>query len=751
MPNPTIVNRRPDESETDVDVFSALRFGVRDADTRADLETIYSLVAYGRKVYEPVVLPTSDAVLRDNGTSVSFGTFNDFAGVADPNNPCDQTIETVGATEVYRIEKNDLDGVPQEGIVYLRVDAQSTPEPYIFRAQLDLASVSGAPFTGVMLGCAYWPENTGVFAFFVDNGTKSIVVAGPSEADGLRTSTEVTVPFDWSLQPYTYSLVIDPTPFRRQVSLFATDSAGVETLLAELDLDTFPEFLESVTIGGLRVEDRPTEFVTFLVGGVFPFMGDYIDIYGFDILDFGRVTVVNGSPSGASSLTVIPTESIHVNGPDGASEWLKTGTAPVELTPTSLRITATSGDNYYSRVEPDLAAGEWFVVGMLAGEDSIHEGQYSTGMGLWVEDGLRAYKLMLLDDFSRFLVGIEDSSVLDDPTVVGYKLAAEEIFWTLGITFTMVGSASRDSLRVYIDSQTQEAIEHVYSSAGLPSASSDSHRVRFGFVEPGTLSGSFFLQYLWVFPAAVLYEPVDGTFPEAQGWTRTFSGMARDVSSVLTLDAASVGRYDIYSISDTTYSDLSGAAAHFHMSLDAWVDSEGALNPLRTAIGPVAAVRTSTVAVQVYFTRLGDGSFRVYLPSEDADLQDVLDQTALGQLISAPVDMSLSTPRTFLLVVKPRNFVRLFLDNNPEPVIDVPWSSVGAVEKALPANMPSDAVLAFGSLGEETGVAASFYHFRGSLGEGYDLAVTPQLTEAELQSHVYGSTADVLIDVFDKD
>src|SRR3989304_7315534 len=117
MPAPTVVNRKPDVGEADVGAEQVLALGLRDQATRVDLPSVYLAVLYSRASYQPDVLPLEDAELKAEAT-VAFSHFNDAAGASTPNDPAEQTIETRGSEQVYRVEHTGIAGQP-EGILYV--------------------------------------------------------------------------------------------------------------------------------------------------------------------------------------------------------------------------------------------------------------------------------------------------------------------------------------------------------------------------------------------------------------------------------------------------------------------------------------------------------------------------------------------------------------------------------------------------------------------------------------------------------
>ena len=745
------MNRRPDDGDADVSASTPFRFGVRDADTRADLASVYCAATFAQAVYVPDEdLPEDDAVLSAAGAAVVLSMFNDAAGAADPGNPCDQTL--AGDPPVYRVEKSDVDGAPQEGVLYVTVPAQDPAQPYSAKVALDLAFVTAdagyayttyADFVGVVVGFVYWPENTGVFLLFRDDGTKRIAVVGPSE-DGIGTRpVAVVATYDWS-DAATYSIHIDPTVFSRSVRVYVTNEDDEETLLAELSLDDLNEFLPSVRMGDLDAESAPADKVTLVFGLDAVEQGNYVEVSSFSVANLGRVLVYDGAQTGSSSTEVLPTELVGVAGRDGAEEWGSSGSFDATTTDEALVISAVTGPALYRRDEPDLARGEWLVVGKFAAASTAHPGVYYTGMGVSVEDGTRQFKLSLLDDFSGNTIGVDDADASEDDVLVGYRLPEDAVDWEDATSFALVGSLSRDVLRLYVADGAEPSVDATYTAAGYPSTIST--RVSFGFVESGALAGDFSLVYLWVFPSCTFYEPYDATYPDAQGWTRVSDLGARSLADgSLSVDCAVAGAYDIYYVDDATYDETSGGALIFKAIVSRWTDAGGASSPVRSEFGPIAAVRTNTVAAQVRFVVADDGTAYVYLSNEASDYLDVLAQNQAGQAISAEVD--LEEEHIYLLDVKPLQYVRLYLDY--ELAVEIAWPASGAL-RALPTNLPADAVLAWGSLDEAGGVRCTFAWVRGSVGRGYDLKVSLDLGD-DVLDRVYGSLVDLVVDVSDED
>jgi hypothetical protein len=754
---PIIVNRRPQEGDIDTNALEPFRYGLRDIETRVILGTVYSSAVYARAVYRPTVLPLEDPVLSSENIRATFSIFNDAAGDTVPNNPADQTIETIGPDQVYRIERTTVP--PQEGFLYVSDDAQGD-NPYSAEVKLNLGitSVSTADyvtyvdFTGVIVGFIIWPENTGVFLFFRDDGTKRVTIGGPSN-DGIGTRpVETTVVFDWSADIFTYKIFWDENPKRRKVIVIAVDSAGIETVLAEFATTAFNQFLNSVVLGGFEAANPPDK-VVLVVGTDGPTPGDRIDVYKADLFRFGRALVIEGGPTGSSVLDRRPNESLLVREEADFDEWGRAGEGTLSTNPVSETILLTrlpvldSADLFeFSRGEPDLSRKEWFLILEFTARDSQHLGTFNTGIGIDIEDGSTKHIVRLLNDFFINDIGVHNSGPLGDDD--NYFKGITPIDWTQDIRLILLGSDTKGTIRAYLVDDEEIIIDTGTYPASVVTTES---KLSIGFVDLdfeyyGVLSVASF----WFASNAFFYEPSEATFPEAQGWTRIFSGGTRSITgSHLTGNYATTGEFDIYHISDPDYDEESGASIWLKGKVSAWTDEFGAVSPPRKEIGPIAFLASTTVGVQLYFVESETGRRFVYLPRQLDDVVDVMAQNVEGARISAELDFT--EFHAYQLVLKPFQHIRLYVDYSTAPAIEIPWESASIAMRTFPTNVPPTSTIAFGSLGEESGVEFDFSFVRASIGTGYDLIIRQNLAEEDLQNHVYGSEAELLTDFEDVD
>lgn len=717
---------------------------------------MYSSVVYARAVYRPDVLPLVDEILNTESISTRFSVFDDAAGTGLPGDPADQTVETVGLDQVYRIERTA--GTPQEGFLYIKDEAQGT-RPYAVEVKLDLAVVSVAAydyvtypdFTGVMVGLIYWPKSKGVFLFFRDDGTKRVTVAGPS-SDGIGTRTvEVTTIFDWSADIYTYKISWDETGTREKVLVLATDSAGDETVLAEISIPTINEFLNSVALGGDSAEDPPNS-VVLVVGTDGSTVGDYVDIYKSDLFRFGASVVIVGGPTGSADVIRSPIESVIARQLEDFDDWVEQGEGELRLQGIASSIArdpvlGSPAVFNVTREEPDLVRGEWMIIAELVGLNSEHLGTFNTAMGLDIEDGVSKHTFRMLDNFIAKDGGILDSGIVG--AFESYFLPPTALDWTSDFRLILIGSTSRGTVRAYLVSDEQIDID---TGTYVTSVASTATRITLGFLEDDfEYYGSLNTTGVWVFVNCTFFEPLDGTFPEVQGWTRAWAGATRSLTAEnrLLIESNTLGFYDIYSFADPDYTDESGAMLYFKGKVTDWTDASGAVNPPRQEFGPIAYLDATTVGAQLRFVESETGKKYVFVSSELDDVADVLAQNEEGRLLSAEFDFT--EDHVYLFVLKPFHHIRLYVDYLETPIIDVPWASKGAAFRTPPTNLPAGAVVAFGSLGENAGVRFETAFARASIGTGYDFVITPTFSEEDLVDHIYGSEAEILVDFEDVD
>jgi len=765
MADPVIVNRRPAEGSTNVDVDASLLFGLRDVDTRVDLSSVYMAITYGRSVMNYIMagLP----VITDGQGEALLRYFDDANVIAPPPTEA-TTLILIGPGGIsLRIQKSSVD--VQESFLFVRyplepsgpVAVESGIAIPIYTSANPAHSYYDQPnHTGAVFGLINWRRGTGVYLLFMHDGiSKSIHVRGPATtASGARTFIA-----DWAVDwtgTITYRIVWDDTPGKRAIYLFADDGTTEQSLvIPESTMITLEAagMLPGRLLGDIRTGGPAQDVVTAVTGTSSPVSGDVIDYQDAEVAGYGRALVRSGGATGDSVCLRSSSESQILSGElleDELRAWAETGTGEVAESGSSLQFSRTDADGvgelYRERDEPDLVGEEWFLAATFSSQGISHVGSDAIWAGFLVGDGTNALYVVLLDDFADKRLGIWSGT---GPLTSDFY-ASGIVDWTQPTSLEVAGSATGAFVRAFInEAEVPDIDSGGYPGAGFTSLTSDT-KIRAGFVRDAGIqhSGQFLLGSLWFFPNAVFADPADG-LPNVGPFAWTLSSAGSPTVNVVgtryEIESAEPTYWVSYGSASANYAQDGGAWARFYGSVGAWTDSLGSSSPAASQIGPVALLPYGTTkGISLCFTQSATGTRYVYVPGLLATLGDVLEQNAVGVLISAPVDFT--DAHTYLVILKHYAWVRVFLDDQTVPVIDIPWASLSKLERpAHLAALPAGTYALIGSLGLGYGVDASLTRVRAGYGEGYDFSVTHVIDEETLQERVYGSNADMVVDFED--
>ena len=142
-------------------------------------------------------------------------------------------------------------------------------------------------------------------------------------------------------------------------------------------------------------------------------------------------------------------------------------------------------------------------------------------------------------------------------------------------------------------------------------------------------------------------------------------------------------------------------------------------------------------------TRSGSGQSFVYINTQASILPEVLAQSPSGKKVSASVDMGV--PHTYFFDVRPGKYVRLYIDFDSDPAINVPWDEFVLSSSVL----PSGAVAGFGSINPDSPLTGTFSFCRSGRGRGYDVRASLRISEDAIVTWAYDSHATLLVDLED--
>ena len=781
MADPRIVNFRPTEGLPDIPPSEDITFGVRDVDTRVPLGSVYSSAMFSAFDYDGSVLPGGHGGVLQSGSTTSIDNFNDAAGAGRPDSKADETIE---AGDIYRIERTlDPAAFPigtfleQRGFRYFHGDvvldspcgAEVSADILGHTTPTSLAPyVTFGDFTGVVIGFAHWPLNSGVFIFFRQTAgpgfAKSLTIGGPS-SDGIGTRYSSDVVFDWSADTYDYKVFWDASSTQR-VTVFAVSSTGVETKLFEENIADIGTFLPSVRMGDVLAE-YPGQRVTVVVGTDGQDLAAQLDVHYVRLFTEGRVLVSSGSQTQDSSVVRTPQNVFHHTGGDKVAYWLTSGsggtiveegTGFAETTTNVVRSPSTTLKVIaMTRTEPVLSSRNWTLLARLSAKDSIHAGTINTAMGIDIEDGTKITRFRFLEDFPDFkAVGVESVNAAAAAHKLESYVTPDDAGadWETNSSWLLMWS---DGVSINWAQSSTGAFGTLDESGGptpvLLSDLEDSTetRISVGFLDKDLYySGTLGIFEIFLLPEVVRYRAHPAGAAPLAPWVLVGAPGASSGSRHLFSPAA--GAYGAHYFQDTQHvPGESGVVVWSKFKINSWTDSLLGINPPRQEFGAVLAVKGDSGFYQIRFTKTEGGKYYLYLSKDSDDYLEVLSQTAYGIGISHEIDPLID--HVYILVVTPFHHVRLYLDYNWTPIISYLWADRGALQRALPTgaegNVPSDAVVAFGSLDQNAATSVEYAFVEACVGTGFDFSAS--IKEESLGDGFYGSWVDVLVDIMDND
>lgn len=771
MADPVIVNRVPGEGE-EMNPLLPIYFGVRDADYRADLSSVSALMTFSQQVYEPTELPTGERFFVD--------VFSDGVPIARTAEIVDQTLDTPAHGPVVTLSNQSAD--VERGTIFL--EEVATPRAPVgceirFSVQFytrgaALPYQSNVDYAGIMFGLVHWPSGSAVTIYLCDDGvTKYLEFASPSQnGAGLRSIAQ-RVNFDWSLNPAenVFRILWDVTPTTAKIYLFSTDEANEETLLHSESTVGWPRLLSSARLGNRTREDESSRVAAFVgIDGTRGVGETEIDVEHMVLEHHGEVLISSGLPTTRSSAVVTSNALARVNVASDAAHWLNLG-ATFEGDPDrifDLHRTADSEERSTIVLEEaDLQAESFLVLAKMHPQSSFHVGSYSTGMGFSVVDGTREFSVRFLER-EVATVGVFTGTNRDLDT--SYEQV--ELDWSAEpVEMLLIANAADDFCHLYAANEalldtTVPALELGY--ADPPAASDTNPRFALGFVDTdggvGLFDGFLVSSSVTLLPRCIFYYPYFSAAVPSGSWVVTSSdgGHAYDVASkAWQVRPSAEGEHTFCSL---TYSEQ-----------DLLVNESGIAILLRVQVGDRKAYGQTNepripspalIALDVGSDRFLQLQFVSDLPSSDPasrtfmfvsqDAQDHLEvlnpRSSVGRLISAPID--LSSEHFILVAYQPRRSVRVYLDMEPQPVIDIPWGEKDVVARADVADVLTGTTVSVGSI--PTLAAGNIMDvdirlIAASRGSGHDFAVMLAVPQEDLEEKIYGAQANVFIEVTDTD
>lgn len=758
MADPVEVNLTPSEGE-EFSPSQPIYFGVRDSDNRVDRSSVVALATFSSVVYEAQELPLQAPFL--------FDIFRDGVPDTATANRADLVLDTSSMTVGDDVLVLTAPGTKSSNTMFCR--AASTPSRTCgaeFRFSVPVLPATGTAteyqtngdYNGVMLGMAHWASNTGIFVFCCDDGTKYLEIGGPAE-DSSGNRTTVRFNHDWDQPTHSIRIVFDASGHTGKAYVLLTDeSTGDEERAYEVNISSLSKFLASTRLG--FIEPGAGDVVSSFIGIDQERAGE-LEIYKMILEGHGEALVSGGGVAFGQTGTAEATGLLHAAMRADVNRMRRNSFTYLDTTEFLTFQSAGSQNSMVRSEEPRCANDSWLMFLWGRPQQSVHTASYNTGVGFSVGNGSHQYRLRFLDDGTKQFGFYDDAGGTGTGNLeLPSNYEAVEFDWVATAPKILTYLKSSELFCTAAESLLAETDFSFRSTTLTELTDTGSPRLDLGFLDQDgstySYEGYFTVENFFFMPEAEIAH--EGDF---SSWAYSGTATATVVSKVLELRPSDTDQYGFYSLSYAAqkYSEgVSGISVLFRAKIGDITDQFGQVNAVRIPSPALLGISsTATGYIQLQFVKSEDGSETFAFVSQDAqDYKEVLNPTSeTGQLISTSIDPT--TEHYYLLSYQPGKGLRLFIDFESEPSIDIPWEDVSVASKADVDDLLSGLTVAIGSIPtlsfgtKYNRMDVDLRMAAVCLGSGYDYAVTLGASRETLESKIYGTKANTFIDFLDTD
>jgi hypothetical protein len=761
MADPVEVNLTPSEGE-EFSPTQPIYFGVRDSDNRVDQSSVVALATFSSVVYEAQELPLQDPFL--------FDIFRDGVPDTATANRADLVLDTSSMTVGDDVLVLTAPGTKSSNTLFCR--SASTPDRTCgaeFRFSAPVLPAKGpateyqtnGDYNGVMLGMAHWASNTGIFIFCCDDaGTKYLEIGGPAE-DASGTRTTVRFDHDWTQPTHSIRIVFDASGHTGKAYVLLTEeTTGVETRAYEEDITALSEFLASTRLG--FIEPGAGDVVSCFIGIDQDRAGE-LEIYKMTLEGHGEALVSGGGVVFGQTGTAEATGLLYAATRADVARMRRNSFTFLDSSESLIFRSAASEDanSMLRSVEPRFVNDSWLMFFRGRPQQAVHTGSYNTGVGFDVSNETSLFRLRFLDDGTKQF-GFYDTTSGNTEISDSYERVA--LAWD-DFAAEVLTYLKSSELFCTAAERLIETTDFSFRSTALTAlADSGPARLDLGFLDEVGASydyeGFFTVSNFFFMPAAEIAH--EGDF-SAWAWNSTAAAetdISNTVSAVKEIRPTGTDQYGFYSLSYAAqkYSEgVSGISVLLRAKIGDFTDQFDQENPVRIPSPALIGLSsTPTGYVQLQFVTSESSETFVFVSQDSQDYKEVLNPTSeAGQLISAQIDPTVE--HYYLLAYQPGKGLRLFIDFENEPSIDIPWEDVSAASKADLDNLMSGLTVSIGSIptlsfgAKYNRMDVDLRMAAVCLGSGYDYAVTIGASRETLESKIYGTKANTFIDFLDTD
>lgn len=801
-----LVNTSPGESTSAVKPGQPACMGLRSEALKVPLASL--LVEMGlTNVSHHAVLPEDDPTLTDLGAEVALETSErrrPVDGTTARSIISDSLVFTKnnmddGELGIYEVK---MPIKPNAScLAYFKFRTQATWA----LSNVDWMTLSN--MTGMYFGLEHGTFNTALYAFLRDNtGNGSLVLGGPLPAYNTVRPGQVEVVagvphastpgFQWKTIPD--GSVVEIFIFFNTAGYETAPIGGVPTnvplveIWTKMPADTAPVVQAYIPVGSLGTfpsslvspaftNSRPGTSETATI-----FFGNIARTGGVDVLqldDWGffpdfRLGAFEGRERPDHNLIATPDTPVEYQAKDNLtpletspSRWFADSPgvvpSPSMVYQAGRRSSAAyvllpktvPGVSGIHRTEPRLeqrqdgAVLEAFVSGEVITQ--IGDG---TGMGLAIEDGDKLYQVMMVGNSQRKFYALAKDLVNLNDASLGYHVpSTDQDFTSMKLVRLVVDRRRPAGLGggkalLYVDEELTLTTD--LDTDVFPSSPSATGKIHIGHLGLNAATSKLKLAQLRYLSRYLAWEGTDNLLPDDAGldsgvlFTLDKNGFGSQVmgGGNVIIEKSSLGGITKNTfVRNQAFGEVDGMQIDFQAQVDLYADSGGAQFPRNSPTGVTLTVYLGNKKVEVGFYDCGAHGRMVAILPSTGDIADIINQTAVGTALSAPIDWT--EMNQFRLVVKGHDRLELIIGakTNP-PSITLPWKS-DTDGFDLPASVSTPRIV-FGHSYPDTTSISKWSFLRWGLSNGFDVSMQQEYPDG-YPKYLFGGRAFIK-SVFDE-
>lgn len=710
MSTPIITNVSPAyRSKAKID--QKFRFSVRDQDSHVIQDHTDVHLGKGKAFWNGDVLPTEN-------TRAPF-EFKALSGF-----PSAEAVIIQGSnyTEIQKSVVDNVKGIYEFGGLY---SPWASGHPLMAAVKMKMAAsdvvFDGLGFSGVVVGLK--ADNKGIAVKFYSGGVVQV-----HDASFLTTTPTYTASYDWDQgKEHTYYILWHPELDRIRLYVSSDPTSDVpDTLLANGHWSDF---------SALPVDEIPAIQPVVYFGHGYPTPKSISRWYSASIYNEVKSALLNGVFTGEHLGFLDSDESIDHRSETPLQEsphsWmLLPGSSGKEIVSASktVELQSEKGSSFgFYRREPKILGGAFLLDIELSGAVRNQNTGSSSGMEVFVDDGIQHTRLALLTSFGSQALGIFIGSQPNDDT--HYELY--QTGWGALRDYRLLIDPASNVRVISLESDSEGMIERTLISVphiGLPVTAFPTTSL--GFLHNAAsnpASASMVVGRVRYSHQVALWE--SDALPTSP-WSQQGAGGSAYLESGkgMVIEDTSLVDHLYFRKSMPTFTSGYGYMVEFLHKISSYGISD-LEDPIRETTGVGLRLQDGTYQTTLIFAdagpQIGKLVFVATMSDYEANLLAIRSGESSVEGTYAVVDWS-----SYHLYRLERNLgsgIRLFLDNSKRPSLTIPHRDI-----SLPPAIGGFQGMDFGSLVDDHVSKSQWRMLRNSTSSGYDGEIFPVLTDNEL-------------------